>query len=450
MQLKGFNANHLGANEAGVLAASIGGSYGASCLYIFKLQGEDLGSGPIRSGDKVVLRSWDGTFFGEAGGRLKVGFPINGPVALTIFREEVYREPLLASTSFLEEPEDQTVNTGDGFYLAGPSGNFVLVDGHTVAVASKEPKRRHRLSAQTMPFGSLHSVTGPDGVYMISALRNGSAPRARRSLASLRLANVFPELVRATEASNAEDGALTLACPLEAEEGVAAWCRDMGREGQAGCATDVEQAIADSHRRALLRARRRSMEGPDWTAILEDDVVPVDDSFDRHFEIAWAAVPAEARIVRLGWCDPEDVGVVEDEELRPGAPEELDSDSPVRLVSKRWFTDEAGELHYHTGGCTSGYLVHREIIEEVLAAFPCCAAFDKCLQRQLFYQPALEPGEWEEPLEGEDFHETMTREVRRWRGSEILVDLDHIEARATSSGFADFNQSGLLVQDHRP
>jgi len=55
---------------------------------------------------------------------------------------------------------------------------------------------------------------------------------------------------------------------------------------QTGCRSKTEQAITDSHRRALQAAMERN--NSEWTAILEDDVVPLHPGyFDASFKEAW-------------------------------------------------------------------------------------------------------------------------------------------------------------------
>jgi hypothetical protein len=151
-----------------------------------------------------------------------------------------------------------------------------------------------------------------------------------------------------------------------------------------GCPTRSLQALASSHMRALLAAKERSS---DWTAILEDDVIPVLGSKDGvdttnwndAFDAAWALLPPEAKFVRLGRCisktwdgskNPSQAGV----ELHTFA------DAGVFRVVK-WI-GQSGE--YWAGGCNHAYLVHKDILPAVLALFPCTSVLDYCFQSQLF------------------------------------------------------------------
>merc|ERR1719433_1850165 len=80
-----------------------------------------------------------------------------------------------------------------------------------------------------------------------------------------------------------------------------ALCNSPDRPRGGGCHDVVESAIADSHRRALLAAQARN---ETWTAIFEDDAVPVDaENWNENFQEVWAKVPQETLYVRLGWCN---------------------------------------------------------------------------------------------------------------------------------------------------
>jgi len=194
--------------------------------------------------------------------------------------------------------------------------------------------------------------------------------------------------------------------------------------------------MTDSHRRALVAAMHRKQFM--WTAIFEDDAVPVDpEAWSEAFLKQWEQVPKEALIVRLGSCSFEsEVGPIHEE------PEPAHwGQGEFSLVRKRWWTDGTGARHYYAGGCSTGYLVHKSVISKVLGIFPCCCSFDCCLARQLLQTEA------ESTFDGDQT--AGAGEFGKWWGARHLVDMQSVGARASTAGFTPFNQSGILVQDHR-
>lgn len=312
-----------------------------------------------------------------------------------------------------------------GSYLQSAEGLVSLTD-----TASKDSK----FALRRLPYGGLHEVVGPDGVLMITLQREGEPRRSGYSLRKLEEARVFPVEFAATDAKNAPYWELHMTCPLESEMGTAQWCNEMGRYGQPGCRSQIEQAITDSHRRALVAAMERDS-SYEWTAIIEDDVVPFEpEQFHSAFRKAWKGVPEGVKMVRLGWCTFEsDLGKVQARALQTGQ----DPNAAFKLIREQWWTDNQGSQHYYTGGCTTGYMVHKSFIPEVLKIFPCCCPIDCCLERQLFYGHA----KGETPGASDEFS--------KWRGPEIMIQMDGWTSRSYSQGFATFNQSGVLLQDNR-
>lgn len=139
------------------------------------------------------------------------------------------------------------------------------------------------------------------------------------------------------------------------------------------------QALAESHRRALLAAQRR---GPNWTAILEDDAVPSSGTglspveWSEAFKAVWALLPPSAQLVRLGYC-----------QLRNWPLEEYPYKAGMTLTTyadggqfrlTRWM---GWKGQYQPGGCTTAYMVHKDIIPEMLTTFPCPSPIDACWNR---------------------------------------------------------------------
>jgi len=224
---------------------------------------------------------------------------------------------------------------------------------------------------QQEPAGSLHEVVGNDGVLMITLEHELS--RFNFASEQLQKVGIFPTVFPATDAQSSPPDALSSGCHLKGPGKYerSAAC-PLWRSGP-GCQTTAEQAIADSHRRALEAALQRN---EDWTAILEDDAVPATDDPGRwgaEFREAWAQRPAEARIVRLNWCfGPPPTSV--------GAPPTIEGSFMwVRTVDP--------------GGCTTAYMVHKDIIPQLLQSFPCCTAVDACFEDEFFKKCATEtPG----------------------------------------------------------
>jgi len=263
-------------------------------------------------------------------------------------------------------------------------------------------------------MGSLHEIVGPDGVFVIHLARAG-----RSVLQKLNEAGIYPTLFPATDAQNASMAELNQGCVSEAEKSAVNTC-SAKRVGH-GCSHRVEQAIAESHRRALVAAQARNAT---WTAIFEDDTVPLDpENWDENFEALWSLVPSNVGFVRLGWCTFGDT--VENRAFA--------TDDQWQLVDRPAYTS-SGE--YYTGGCTNAYLVHRSTISKVLRLFPCCAPLDACYEWDLFYEP-----------------DTQCRKAKNggsvcW-GQQHMMGIDLLDSHNISANFSGKIQNGVLVQDNR-
>lgn len=263
--------------------------------------------------------------------------------------------------------------------------------------------------------GALHEVVGEDGVLMISL--EDTPERYDYSTSALRRVGAHATKFPATDVSSVSPEQLASACPLRADAGGKAdqegWCMEHGKAGP-GCASQIEQAIADSHRRALVQASKRDIP---WTAIMEDDMIPVDiDRWGAAFKKAWAKVPPQVRIVRLSWCTFlfNDTRTLVDVE-------------PFRLID--WVGRESDGI-YQAGGCTGAYIVHQDIIPELLNVFPCCCGLDCCLA-------------W-------DFYNKKT-DSGKTVGQTVMLNMDAHGSTEFARGFteADIKQSGIFVQDNR-
>jgi len=267
--------------------------------------------------------------------------------------------------------------------------------------------------------GSLHDVVGEDGVVLIHVDDEEIAMRNGEGLVPV---GVVATPFAATDARVASPDELSEGCVLGGDAGVETLCPSRPDGGHAsGCVNRVEQAIADSHRRALEFALGRAS---DWTAIFEDDALPVTggiaSEWNNAFARVWPHVPEEAKMVRLGWCTfEEDVGPVTQHVLFDGG--------DFKILSAL----SIGDGEYYAGGCTTAYLVHRSIIPRLLDVFPCCSPIDSCLEEKFFYQPA-------------GCRASMTCD-----GGANMVSIDAMGSTEFAAGRTFLQgQSGILVQDN--
>lgn len=287
-------------------------------------------------------------------------------------------------------------------------------------VSCKPPLQPRPLEADA-PFGALHDLVGRDGVLMISMERH--VERYDSSAAKLRKAGIFPVKFSASDGFCDAQQQLRKGCyATHSEESNAKcagdkWINFMTPSDKSGFGcTSTEQAIADSHRRALLAARNRTEE---WTAILEEDAVPVrPERWNRAFRKIWKKIPKETKIVRLSYCMFEDP----QSETR----QQVWHDAGDFILTK-WAEPSST---YTRSGCTGGYLVHKDIIPEMLSIFPCCCALDCCLEWDFFNRKA-------------DEAHALTR------GMEVLMSMDAWGSAEFAKDFNYMQQNGVLVQDDR-
>lgn len=266
----------------------------------------------------------------------------------------------------------------------------------------------------------LDEVVGRDGVLRL-ALPQTSPDRANFAEEVLAAAEIgMLSNLPVTNATQAEQEHFQQSCPLQTVSGTTEWCAANGKVGP-GCTDGEAQATVDLHRRALFAASQRSH---DWTAILEDDLMPVHPSeWGTNFRKAWMKIPSEVRIVRLTRCTSEkDVGPVRKRNTTIFA-------GNFQIVDWPFWTDSNSDARYYVGGCTAGYIVHKDIIPEILAMFPCCCAFSCCIEKQFF----LAPGQG----------------GKRFRGEEIMTNLDHWDARLYANNHATYTEEGVLMKDIR-
>lgn len=300
----------------------------------------------------------------------------------------------------------------------------------TLAALEKEVKEACNLTHDESTYGSFHDVVGKTGVLQ---LRVEGTTRAEFSAEALHAAGIQPKPFMATVASKASKEQLDASCPLRNEKKTSNVCAAQERKlnlipgsfgAEPGCRTKVEQAITDSHRRALMAAMERE---DNWTAIIEDDVVPLHPGiFDSSFKAAWEKMPAQSQLVRLSWCTFEkDLGSI--------AKKTFADTGHFRLVHEMTWADKVEGEHYYTGGCTTGYMVHKSFIPELLNIFPCCCPIDCCMERQLFYAPAKK----------------HPKTQHGFRGEQIMMNMDAWDSKEDSMNYTTFNQGGVFVQDNR-
>jgi hypothetical protein len=259
---------------------------------------------------------------------------------------------------------------------------------------------------------------------MISMERN--AHRYDHSVAKLHKAGIFPTKFPASDGFCDAQQQLRKGCYAKSGDESKRKCvgdkwiheKTVHDKSGFGCSS-TEQAIADSHRRALLAAMQRKKK---WTAILEEDVVPVrPERWNKAFKSAWRHIPEETKIVRLSYC------------MFPNGQYQTDQrvwkDTGEFMLAK-W--DWAPNRSYSPSGCTGGYLVHQDVIPEILALFPCCCAFDCCL-------------EWD------FFNKKVNDEHTVSRGMQLVMSMDAWGSTEYARDFMPYNmhQNGVLVQDCR-
>mmetsp|Transcript_153055 Transcript_153055/g.285177 ORF Transcript_153055/g.285177 Transcript_153055/m.285177 type:complete len:359 (-) Transcript_153055:110-1186(-) len=207
----------------------------------------------------------------------------------------------------------------------------------------------------------LHRVVGPDGVLMISLARQPE--RFAQSSARLVDVGIHATLLQAVDKQDpsVSDEFLNSTCPT--------------------CETRGLKALIRSHQLALMAAQKRTHS--EWTAILEDDVVPaIPDgglSWSEAFDAAWDLLPSDALFVRLGFCIPVWwQGTRKPSEM--GLHIQTYADAG-RFRLSNWL---AIDDRYFPGGCTHAYMVHRSVIPLLLSILPCPCSWDCCLMDKLF------------------------------------------------------------------
>lgn len=256
----------------------------------------------------------------------------------------------------------------------------------------------------------LHSIVGNDGVQMITL---ESAPqRFKHTASQLAKGGVLATSFIGTDVATATESQLRQGC-------VGAEDPDKGKCGEYGCVKKTEQALADSHRRALLAASLRKHK---WTVILEDDVLLINpEKWNKAFFKAWTRLQKtspETKFVRLSWCmivDEKDDVLVKFEDAG-------------EFVLSRWSSSDG--VKYDPGLCTSGYMVHKDKIQEMLNLFPCCGPLDVCYMMWL-----TQPDNDGNP-----------------HGMKFMVSMDAKDSRQHIADITNENwlgQHGIMYQDRR-
>lgn len=276
----------------------------------------------------------------------------------------------------------------------------------------------------------LHRVVGKDGVLMISL--PDDTDRAENSRAKLAEIGIHPKLFWGTDGRNRKTSQAAMDRGIDWAHATS----DVIEHYKPGSVHARSVAgLADSHRGAIVEASQRN---ETWTAIMEDDAVPADERMDRPkffeaFESAWAKIPSHARLVRLGYCQ---LRYWNDPEQAPSlAGLELDTYADGgKFRFTRWMGLSG---HYQAGGCTTAYMVHRDMIPELLSLFPCPCTLDCCFNN-LFNKNT----------DGEGSHGKSTKGLGFLVNLEphISVDMAFENAKLTK-GYEFVAQFGILKQD---
>lgn len=385
----------------GVQAIDVEGHEVAPRVMIWSRGQQDLE--PLRDGDEIILGSFLHPLFPRHFNERYLHVDGSNVTSKT------GRDFMLIIHKVGSNPGD-LIYDGDRISFLMHTGHALHVIGDRVTTLPGAPGTlAQQFIVSTPQLGSLHQVVGQDGVLLLTSATKtqGEQHALQDTLQALRKASIEPLPMWA--GASQTPGTLQLSCPLQTNSGTANWCQAMGKVGQPGCADAAEQGRVDAHRQAWLAAINRAPKTwSHWTAILEDTVRPVDpDSFNSNFEKAWARVPKTAKLVRLQYCSDQD----DDANFST-----VWQDTTVRgasVLNARWWTDTAGDRHYFAGDCMAGYLVHRTLLKELLGMFPCCCALECCLQQEVLFRLAKNPRSAQ-----------SDSEMKRWRATEIMVDLD--------------------------
>lgn len=259
---------------------------------------------------------------------------------------------------------------------------------------------------------ALHDIVGPDGVLMITLDRKSD--RFNRAAHVLKHIGVEPVKVSAVDVMKASAEELGRGCARENDAGVQAMCQGpISPRTGFGCVWPSEQAVAASHRKALEWAKKRDR---DWTAIFEDDAVPAPvDNWNAIFQEAWKQLPSWVKFVRLGWCQ---IGVMDSPAPVIGVPYS-NTTSALLITKETW-----GTMEYDPGGCTTAYMVHRDILDELIGLFPCCGPVDSCFK-------------W-------DYFKAYNPTTQRERGLDIMMSMDTRNKPLVDDSV---EQHGMILQD---
>lgn len=327
-----------------------------------------------------------------------------------LLQKELVRGKLAAGASHAGTDGDMLVGEAPGFPKTNSSSDGTVTHLEIISQRVDEdglkvPLERYCKETMTsmvvrqprapkdFKLSFLHDLVGRDGVKVISLDRKPE--RFEYSASALAQGGVFATSFSGTDYMNATDERLAL-----------------------GSSSNLmwNQAVADSHRRALIAASFRRVA---WTLILEDDVALIDPPrWNDAFIAAWNKIMEKApdtKIVRMSWC----MKVPPDKDTN-----ELFADAGEFILTKWTAVDKKP---YFIGQCTGGYMVHQDIVPEMIKLFPCSGAVDNCYLEWL--DENLEDGQ---P-----------------RGMHIMVNLavkDDRNKTAAASGY-DHGQHGILYQD---
>lgn len=317
---------------------------------------------------------------------------------------------IVSGNAFHDETDTYQVS------VQNSSGGFALLQVAHLTRRDEEfwGLRKAAAEKNALTFGSLHEVVGNDGVLVISLERKPE--RFEYVARKLATAGIHAVKFPATDVADASWMELDRGCLSSDHPDVMRVCKStFDKRGAWGCSEKAVQAIAESHRRALLAAQQRDSQ---WTAILEDDVVPIKpERWDQAFHKAWSKVPPESKIVRLSWC------MIVDKQRDTA---KIYADTGDFVLAKWVGLDDAT---YHPGLCTGGYIVHKSIIPELLNLFPCCTAVDACYF---------------------DLAERMVDSSGEFRGMEVMISMQAHESRdliETMTSDPWLAQHGVMYQD---
>jgi len=281
-------------------------------------------------------------------------------------------------------------------YQLEPAGNLIL---ENQPEPGADLEIEVEASAHNEALGQLvHMMAGrvPPGGHAVLISLEEKPERAASTRKALGPVDIDFLSMPAVDSKSADHAALYSACDFE---------------NWKGALSNGGRAIAASHKKALELAATRP---EPFTLILEDDAgllpVPPKDWL-QGFDAAWQRLQhRDVAVVRLGWC-----------QFNGGTPEVEALGNGFQLVHhiRAKAGDPEAPHGINDGLCTTGYIVNKKYVHDILRAFPCHEPVDLFYGHTLFNTPPFTDKVW---------------------------SITHENSTKLFNGWAKFEQHGLLAQ----